>query len=147
VRTDRDEGPRQAAEVVLVASLSIIKMPDDFLDPVGVLVSAQLNVLAAQLRGEVQGDVVREALDELMRLQAVCVRDASQAATSVVDLLRERLAASGADPRVGSGLDRIAALAVELFARHRVRIERIRERELERSRFVERRVRQRAGAA
>jgi hypothetical protein len=103
-------------------------------------------------------------VDDLMQLQAVCAPDAEAAARMVVESLRATVG-QGSRPAVardresraeallhgaeaaGDGLavrlDVLRALAVESFGRHRARMAGIRARELERSRFVERRARER----
>lgn len=122
-------------------------MRDDSRDPVGVLLSTRLAVLAAELRGGMHEAAVRAAVDELMCLQAVSGADAEGAARALIDHLRAAAVPLTPGP-TGEALERrlheIHSLAIDLFGCHRARMAGIRERELERSRFVQRRVRERA---
>lgn len=108
---------------------------EDLRDPVNALLRTQLRVLREQLVGPMQAAVVRAAVGEVMRLQAVSLAEPAAAA----DFLVRQCPADTPPAR----LDVLRATAIELFDHHRSRIPAIRARELERSGFVARQARQR----
>ena len=99
-------------------------------------VRTQVAAVQAELHGARREAVLREALDDLMRLQAVLVADADAAAAS--------LAAAGAE---ASTMHQVRAVARDLFERHRDRIDAIRAAEGSRAGFVARRAAERAKRA
>lgn len=95
-------------------------------------VRAQLSALAAELRGGRRQDRLRDALDEVMRVQALLVAD-PEAAVACLDGLE--VDAEAPEP--------LRQLARDLFTAHRRRMDRIRAGELSRAGFVARRAAQR----
>jgi hypothetical protein len=110
----------------------LMDMRDDARNPVAAVFRTQLAELVACLDGQARGDRVRHALDEVMRLQAVRVRDPEEAVGFVARL---------AIPPDAVGF--LRDLALEQFDHHRRRIDEIRSGELDRSGFVARRARER----
>jgi hypothetical protein len=95
---------------------------------IAVVFQAHLDALEGELRGARREDRLREAVDGLMRMQALVAPDADAAARCLDGLVEDTALA-----------EPLRATARELFGRHRERIERIRARELSRAGYVARR--------